>query len=228
MLFLRADGMKKCVSKKSTNILGAADSFYEIENAAGIVVATSAVLYNDKTPKWAPIKVNMEDLCNHDEDQQVTLKFYDYESSGNHDLIGTVVTSAKGMKESAKEYRNQPHVTLADSKASHEFGEWVRLFIYDVITITGAPVIVVAPLLSHDDSVVVKVETSVKVEAPVEPNIVVAVKKSVSIASTIDTDEGEDEIDSLLNLEVIVFHDEDGEYDRHCCGAVSLPAYIAA
>lgn len=135
MLFLRAEGMK---SDKVGNILGAADSFFEVSNSDGEVVGRSNILFNDSTPKWAPIKLDLEALCDHDDQRRVSISFYDYQTTGQHTLIKTVETSVQGMKESAKSYQEQSRVSLSETTPSFEFGDWVSVYIYDAFVTVGA------------------------------------------------------------------------------------------
>lgn len=135
MLFVRADGMKSTVEKQG-NIFGAADSFFEVSNEYGEVVARSIVLYNDLTPKWPPIKLDLGALCEHDANRRVFISFYD-KLVDNHGLIKTIVTTVDGMVQSAREC--QSCTSLSETKPSHDLGNQARVFIYDAILCAGTP-----------------------------------------------------------------------------------------
>lgn len=127
MLFVRAIGMKS-TSSKTANIFGAANPFFEISNVHNEIVARSNILVEDSTPKWAPIKLDLEALCGFDKHQRVYLKFYDHQSSGEHGLIKQIVTTVDGMMQSAKDFRVIRSIQTATA---------AQVCIYDAFVTTG-------------------------------------------------------------------------------------------
>jgi len=141
MLFVRAHGMKSPASAKAGNIFGAADSFFEVWNDEKEVVARSSIQYNDVSPKWPPIKLDLETLCGNDESRMVYLSFYDYngntnnnENDENHEWMKTILTTVHGMKQAAHDCQTQQQ-----QQEPYKIGGRIRVDIYDAIVTTGIP-----------------------------------------------------------------------------------------
>lgn len=185
MLFVRADCVKSTTDKPG-NIFGAADPFFEISNEQGELVARSNILYNDSTPKWAPIKLDLEALCEHNDDRNVFLSFYDHQPSGNG-LIKTIVTTVAAMKQSASEYQAQARFGWSNAKPSHEFGDdsSIRVFIYDTIVTTGTPT--AGTLIKTRSDII-------SILKPESPN-----SKTIATETDISTDSDENSTDDELS-----------------------------
>lgn len=136
MLFVRAANMKGC---KSNGIYGAADPFFEVKNDEGEVVARSAIFRNDLNPQWPPMRLDLEALCKGDQAREITLSFYDWNEDGEHGLLGEVTTDLQDIAKAAIHYQAQRTVDFLDKKETYDLGDGCKVFIYDLIQITGFP-----------------------------------------------------------------------------------------
>lgn len=88
------------------------DPFYEIFKrrqgklgAEWDVVHRSPVIRNDLNPEWPQEEIDLKVLCDCDLEQVFVLKVFDYESSGEHVLMGEVETSVNALVSARKESR---------------------------------------------------------------------------------------------------------------------------
>ena len=136
MLFVRASNLK---GGKSSNMFGAADPFFEVKNDEGEVVARSAIFRNDLNPQWPPIRLDLEALCKGDKARDITFSFYDWNEDGQHGLLGELTTDLHDISKAAIRYQNQSSVGFLDKKETYDLGEAGKVYIYDLIEITGFP-----------------------------------------------------------------------------------------
>lgn len=136
MLFVRAANLK---GGKSSNMFAAADPFFEVKNDEGEMVARSAIFRNDFNPQWPPIRLDVEALCKGDQARDITLSFYDWNEDGKHVLLGEVTTDLQDIAKAAIRYHDQRSVGFLDKKETYNLGEAGKVYIYDLIQITGFP-----------------------------------------------------------------------------------------
>ncbi|XP_076811044.1 copine-3-like [Clavelina lepadiformis] len=83
---VRAEGLDK------KDLLGKSDPYMEIYRIEGdgkdTLVHKTEVIKNTLKPKWAPFSVRIQNLCQGDFDRAIKFKVFDYDSGGDHDLIG--------------------------------------------------------------------------------------------------------------------------------------------
>lgn len=83
------------------DLLGKSDPFLEFSRKVSDdrwqVVYRTEVVKNNQNPAWRPIRVKASQMCGGDFDNKIRVDCKDYDSSGNHDLIGSCETSVKEM-----------------------------------------------------------------------------------------------------------------------------------
>ncbi len=80
------------------------DPFFCISKALGPghwqEVAKSGVVNDSLNPRWPPITIAVNDICNGDFDKQLQVSVWDHDSMGNHDLIGSFTTTLRILQAS--------------------------------------------------------------------------------------------------------------------------------
>jgi hypothetical protein len=90
--------------KNVEGFLGRSDPFFEISriiNAAGgpswLPVYRSEHVNNDLNPKWEPVSVDVNKLCEGDLDKAILIQVWDWDKSGNHTPMGSIETTVNAM-----------------------------------------------------------------------------------------------------------------------------------
>jgi len=90
--------MAKKLDKK--DMFGKSDPYFVLSKASGsshVPVCKSNVVKNDLSPTWHVLDLSVRDLCNGDRKRQLTVDVYDWDSNGDHDLIGSFATDLEGL-----------------------------------------------------------------------------------------------------------------------------------
>ncbi len=94
------------------DFFGKSDPYFVIskETSSGhyAVVHKSEVIKNNLNPTWAPASIAVRDLCNNNYERPLRIDVYDYDSNGDHDMIGSFKTDLKTLSTAAIEQRTFP------------------------------------------------------------------------------------------------------------------------
>jgi len=95
---------KDLLNKDGMGILDKSDPFLIIkrlrEDGTAQVVWKNEPIMNNLCPVWPTTRVPIMNLCNGDINRPIIIEIYDYDSDGNHDYMGAVHTSVKGLMDS--------------------------------------------------------------------------------------------------------------------------------
>ena len=98
----------KGLDKKDT--FGKSDPYLVISKispgGAYSVVHRSEMIKNTLNPDWQQFKINVSELCNADYGRQLKFDVFDWDSNGEHDLIGSFNTNLAGLQKAAVEKSN--------------------------------------------------------------------------------------------------------------------------
>eukprot|EP01117_Protostelium_nocturnum_P007696 TRINITY_DN2763_c0_g2_i1.p1 TRINITY_DN2763_c0_g2~~TRINITY_DN2763_c0_g2_i1.p1 ORF type:complete len:653 (-),score=196.44 TRINITY_DN2763_c0_g2_i1:37-1812(-) len=91
------------------DFFGKSDPFFVISRKQGeqsVVVHKSETIKNTLDPHWVPFEISIQTLCNGDTNKELTVEVFDWNRSGNHELIGYFTTTAHELSTSAgKEFQ---------------------------------------------------------------------------------------------------------------------------
>ena len=104
------------------------------EDNTWLKVHTTETVMNNLNPSFQPFKINMVNLCNLDPLKPIQIACFDYDSSGEHELIGKAETSTQEMlskvqdlhlknpKKAAEKssYKNSGTFSVVSSAVVHE------------------------------------------------------------------------------------------------------------
>jgi hypothetical protein len=98
-----------------------------VDSAGGLTwdnVAKSDVVKNDLSPHWKEMAIELSILCGGDFDSPIRVRVFDYESDGNHDLMGEFETNVNGLVAAGQKNtpfplkkKNTPSGTIVVTKA---------------------------------------------------------------------------------------------------------------
>ena len=77
---------------------------YRVRQKDELLIYESETVFDNETPRFKKVTLSERRLCKNDPDANFDIRFYDYSSSGNHGLIGKVVTTVSKVLDS----RNYP------------------------------------------------------------------------------------------------------------------------
>jgi len=121
------------------DFLGKSDPYLCISKRNGsawTVVHRTKVIKNDLNPTWGRVEIRMTSLCDGDINQDFLVECFDYDSDGDHDLIGQLETSVGALigqqthrlplinpkkKAKKKSYLNSGELVLENSKICKVF-----------------------------------------------------------------------------------------------------------
>ncbi|KAJ7555603.1 hypothetical protein O6H91_05G046500 [Diphasiastrum complanatum] len=72
-----------------------------MDNGIPLQVYQTEVKANNIHPTWRPVKVTLQHLCSGDRDRPLKIECCDYNSSGRHDIVGSVQVSLKELQKIA-------------------------------------------------------------------------------------------------------------------------------
>ena len=82
---------------------GKSDPFLEFsrstESNKYILVHRSEVIKNTLDPEWRQFNIKVRALCNGDDDRDIKVDVYDWNRSGDHEIIGTFHTNMRKLRE---------------------------------------------------------------------------------------------------------------------------------
>ena len=85
---------------------GKSDPFYNLSkkmtNGQWSLVYKSEVVKNNSNPRWSAMDKPATELCNGDYERELKMEVYDYDSSGEFDLIGEFRTNLRSLSNGAK------------------------------------------------------------------------------------------------------------------------------
>eukprot|EP00794_Sanderia_malayensis_P007796 gene7796-8642_t len=91
------------LSKKGLNIFGKCDAYFELERKLKDdryhPVYRSEVIFRNSDPRWRPIEITLQKLCNGNKDNGVQITVFHFNPKGNHAFIGSAETSYSSMTE---------------------------------------------------------------------------------------------------------------------------------
>jgi hypothetical protein len=74
-------------------------TFYRAnEDNSFTVVHRTEHIMSTLNPQWKPITISLKTLCNGDYDRSIKIECYDWNASGNHELIGQFITNVRELK----------------------------------------------------------------------------------------------------------------------------------
>jgi len=88
------------------------------------IVHKTEVVKNDKDPSWMPIEISMAKFNLGDMQAAILIEMWDWNGSGNHDLLGQVQTSTQGLLGAPKTFP----ITKPDSKTGKARGDLIVKF----------------------------------------------------------------------------------------------------
>lgn len=82
--------------------LGRSNPFFELSKFLGHdrgwdIVHRSSVIYNNLNPHWDEDRISLSALCQGNNNMTLRFIVYDYQRSGNHNIIGEMQTSVNGL-----------------------------------------------------------------------------------------------------------------------------------
>ena len=93
----------RCSDLENQEMFSKSDPFLKISRAQQDGLSTPVYetehVNNNLNPRWNPIKMSMQQLCNGDRDRPLVIECFDYNGSGRHKLIGLVRVSANQLFE---------------------------------------------------------------------------------------------------------------------------------
>eukprot|EP01083_Nonionella_stella_P054853 144768_1 len=106
---------------KMDGLFGKSDPYFTIsrsrEDGKSVVVYKSIVIKSNLNPIYDFFQIETQTLCNCDGYRPITISVYDWDKSGNDDLIGHVQTNLN-------ELRSKPqHMTIVGKKSTKQYGE---------------------------------------------------------------------------------------------------------
>ena len=132
--------------KNVDGLFGKSDPFFEISRlirAAGgpswQLVYRSKHINNDLNPKWEPVSISMNQLCDGDKDKPILITVNDWEKSGKHSPMGTFETTVNGLM-NAKTNGGTGDVKSIDTKNAFHLkrkGKDFGMIVVTTATITG-------------------------------------------------------------------------------------------
>merc|ERR1712038_231896 len=101
----------------SKDTFGKSDPYYtlykKMSNGQWSLVYTSEVIKNNANPKWTGMDKPITELCNGDYDRDLKIEVFDYDSSGENDLIGEFTTNLRSLSTAT---RNQTKYEVINPK----------------------------------------------------------------------------------------------------------------
>jgi len=113
-MIIRAEEVQSCkdiihiqfsahkLDRKNWFGLGRSDPFFTVsksrEDGGWVKVWDSEPVMKDISPTWKEVTIPVQKLCNGDYDRPIRITVYDYESSGDHQLIGGFQTSLRALQ----------------------------------------------------------------------------------------------------------------------------------
>ena len=90
----------------SKDMFGKSDPYYNLckkmSNGQWSLVYKSEVIKNNSNPKWLALNKPVTEICNGDYDRELKVEVFDYDSSGENDLIGEFVTNLRSLSTGVK------------------------------------------------------------------------------------------------------------------------------
>jgi len=100
--------------KDGFGIFGRSDPFYSFfrsrEDGSFVKVFESEVIKRELNPKWKPIHVPVQIICNGDIDRPIKIQVSDWNSNGSHELIGENTTSLRALQSGKEFLLSHPHI----------------------------------------------------------------------------------------------------------------------
>jgi len=85
----------------SKDTFGKSDPYFnmmkKMSNGQWSLVYTSEVIKNNANPKWNGMEKPITEICNGEYDRELKIEIYDYDSSGDNDLIGEFTTNLRSL-----------------------------------------------------------------------------------------------------------------------------------
>jgi Ca2+-dependent lipid-binding protein len=85
------------------DFLSKSDPYLQFEralpNGQFLTVHRTEFIKNNLNPTWLPFSLTTQQLCGENEEQELKVSCFDYDSDGGHDLIGIFTTTWKEMRE---------------------------------------------------------------------------------------------------------------------------------
>jgi Ca2+-dependent lipid-binding protein len=83
------------------NLMGKSDPFLKIyrlsENSTNTAVYKTEVIMNNLSPKWKPLNIGLQQLCNGDRLRPLLIECYDWDRAGTHNYIGSCKTNLEDL-----------------------------------------------------------------------------------------------------------------------------------
>ena len=112
---IRLQLMANKLDKKDT--FGKSDPFYNLSkkmpNGQWSLVYKSEVIKNNSNPRWSAMDKPITELCNGDYERELKVEIFDYDSTGQNDLIGEFTTNLRSLSSGV---RNQSEYEVINSK----------------------------------------------------------------------------------------------------------------
>ena len=93
----------RCSDLENQEMFSKSDPFLKISRAQQDGLSTPVYktehINNNLNPRWNPIKMSMQQLCNRDRDRPLVIEYFEYNGSWRHKLIGLVRVSANQLFE---------------------------------------------------------------------------------------------------------------------------------
>ncbi|KAJ7196923.1 hypothetical protein O6H91_11G039500 [Diphasiastrum complanatum] len=95
-----------CSELDNKELFSKSDPFLKVSRFTGygnpLQVYQTEVKANNIHPTWRPMKATLQHLCSGDMDRPLKIECYDFNSSGKHDIVGSVQLSLKELQEMAE------------------------------------------------------------------------------------------------------------------------------
>jgi hypothetical protein len=102
----------------SKDTFGKSDPYYDLSKKMGngqwSLVYKSEVIKNNANPKWSGMEKPITEICNGDYDRDLKIEVFDYDSSGENDLIGEFTTNLRSLSTAT---RNQTKYEVVNPKS---------------------------------------------------------------------------------------------------------------
>ena len=85
----------------SKDTFGKSDPYFnmmkKMSNGQWSLVYTSEVIKNNANPRWNGMEKPISEICNGEYDRDLKIEIFDYDSSGENDLIGEFTTNLRSL-----------------------------------------------------------------------------------------------------------------------------------
>ncbi len=119
------------------DFFGKSDPYFTISKGTStgqyVLVHKSEVIKNTLNPTWKPFTISVRDLCNNNDERDLKFEVFDWNSSGEPDIIGSFKTNLKTLKTAAVEQRVFPCVNEKKKSKKKSYKDSGEIFFKNIL-----------------------------------------------------------------------------------------------